>query len=110
MKKSRRKYDAEFKRQAVRMVTEDGGSCRSVEKSLGVPQGVLYRWVRAVKADPRECFPGNGRLKPSMADVNNLIKEVDHLRRERDILKKALAIFSRMPTQRTGLSLSTPRS
>jgi transposase len=110
MKKGGRKYDAEFKRQAVRMVIEDHRSCHSVEKALGMPAGLLYRWVRAVKADPHECFPGNGRVKPSVGDVNNLLKQIEHLTRERDILKKALGIFSRIPAQRTASSLVTQRS
>ena len=110
MKKSRRKYDADFKRQAVRMVTVDGRSCRAVEQDLGIAPGILYRWVRAVGADPQECFPGNGRLKPSIGDVARLQRELELVRRERDVLKKALGIFSRMPVRSTNSSLSMQRS
>jgi transposase len=106
MKQSRRKFDAEFKRQTVQMVLDGHKSCRSVEKDLGINQGVVYRWVREAKADPQHCFPGNGKIKPSSADVHGLLKEVEQLRRERDILKKALGIFSRMPTHSTS-SLGT---
>jgi transposase len=104
MNRSRRKFDAEFKRQAVQMVLSDHKSCRSVEQNLGIGQGIVYRWVREAKADPQHCFPGNGKIKPSEADVHNLLKENEHLRRERDILKKALGIFSRMPSRSTGSS------
>jgi transposase len=102
MKKSRRKYDAEFKRQAVRMVTDDHKSCHAVEKSLGVSHGMLYRWVRQAKADPQFCFPGNGHIKPSIGDVGRLLKQNQQLRRERDILKKALGVFSRTDNRSTG--------
>ena len=104
MKKSRRKFDSEFKRQAVRMVTDDRKSCRAVERDLGLGEGILYRWVREAKADPQGCFLGNGKVKPLPADVNQLLKENDHLRRQRDILKKALAIFSQTPTPSTSSS------
>lgn len=94
MKRTRRKYDAEFKRQTINLVIQDGKSCNSVEKSLGLGQGIVSRWIKEHKNDPKQCFPGNGNLKPSQGDVQKLVKEVDHLKRERDILKKALAIFS----------------
>ena len=106
MKKTRRKYDAEFKRQAVQMVTIDHKSRREVERALGLGQGIIYRWVREMQNDPKECFPGNGNLKPSQADVQKLLKEVEQLRRERDILKKALAIFSQTPRRSTSSSMS----
>ena len=94
MKKTRRKFDADFKRQAISMVTVGGKSCRAVERDLGISEGIVYRWVREANQDPKNAFPGNGNIKPSMADVHNLLKENEQLRRQRDILKKALAIFS----------------
>jgi len=106
MRKSRRKYDVEFKRQAVRMVLDDHRSCRAVEKGLGLGQGIVYRWVREAKADPKDCFPGNGHVKASQADVARVVRELDQVRRERDILKKALAIFSQTAPRSTA-SLQT---
>ena len=101
MKKSRRKFDSEFKRQAIRMVTDDGKSCRAVERDLGLGEGIVYRWVREAKEKPQNCFPGNGVVKPSNEDVDMLRREVEQLRRQRDILKKALAIFSLTPLRST---------
>lgn len=109
MKKSRRKYDAEFKRQAVRMVTVDHQSCNAVEKSLGIGQGLVSRWLHETHRDPQNCFPGNGHTKPAPADIERLIKENELLRRERDILKKALAVFSRTDNRSIGLSANTLR-
>lgn len=104
MKKTRRKFDSEFKRQAIRMVTDDGKSCRAVERDLGISEGVVYRWAREAKADPQHCFSGNGKIKPSSDDVSHLLKEIKHLRRQRDILKKALAIFSQITPRSAGSS------
>jgi transposase len=101
MRKSRRKYDAEFKRQAVQMVLDDHRSCRAVEKALGVGQGIVYRWLREAKSNPQDCFPGNGRVKASEKDVVRLVREIEQLRRERDILKKALGIFSQTGSRST---------
>ena len=109
MKKSRRKYDAEFKRQAVRMVIDDHKSYNAVEKSLGIGQGLVSRWLHEAQKDPQNCFPGNGHTKPSSADIERLIKENDLLRRERDILKKALAVFSRTDSRSTASSVNTLR-
>jgi transposase len=99
----RRSYDNAFKREAVRLILEDHKSCRSVEKDLGLPAGVVYKWVRQTKEDPEHCFPGKGHLKPSDADIKHLLRENELLRRERDILKKAVAIFSRKGTTNTVL-------
>jgi transposase len=104
MKKTRRKFDADFKRQAVSMVTVDRKSCRAVERDLGISQGIVYRWVREAARDPHDAFRGNGNIKPSMADFHNLLKENKQLKKQRDILKKALAIFSQTPNRTTNSS------
>jgi len=101
MKKSRRKFDSDFKRQAIRMVADDGKSCRAVERDLGLSEGLVYRWVREAKENPQDCFLGNGTVKPSNEDVDNLRRENEQLKRQRDILKKALAIFSVTPLRST---------
>jgi len=110
MKKTRRKFDADFKRQAVSMVTEDRKSCRTVERDLGISEGIVYRWVQEAKEDPKNAFPGIGNIKPSNADLHNLLKENEQLRRQRDILKKALAIFSQTPGRTTNSSPTMQRS
>jgi len=110
MKTTRRKFDADFKRQAVNMVTIGGKSCRAVERDLGIRAGIVYRWVREAKEDPLNAFPGKGNIKPSMADAHNLLKENEQLRRQRDILKKALAIFSQTSPRTTNSSAIIHRS
>ena len=97
--KSRRTFDGEFKRQAVRLVIEDGKSCRAVERDLGLSEGTVYKWVQQAKRDPGDCFPGKGHVRIADAEVHRLLKENELLRRERDILKKVVAIFSRTPAK-----------
>ena len=98
----RRKYDLEFKLEAVRMASEPGVTCKDVERRLGIGQGILSRWKRELKRDGQEAFPGTGRLKAGDEEMRRLKRENERLRRERDILKKAVAIFSTDPHRYSG--------
>lgn len=92
-----RKYTDEFKAEAVRMVTEGDQTRRSVEKSLGITPGLLKDWVwKAQDEKPVECdeMPADKAMKLLKA-------ENERLRRERDILKKVVAIFSTDPERYT---------
>jgi transposase len=97
-----RKYDLEFKLEAVRMAAEPGVTNREVERRLGIGQGVLSRWKRELKNDDAQAFPSKGRLKPKDEEMRRLKRENERLRRERDILKKAVAIFSTDPHRYSG--------
>ena len=92
-----KRYDKEFKTEAVRLAGEPGHSQAQVERDLGIGQGVISRWKRELDQDGEEAFPGKGRLKPRDEQLRRLQREVERLRRERDILKKAVAIFSEDP-------------
>ncbi|MBD3344915.1 MAG: hypothetical protein GF401_07625 [Chitinivibrionales bacterium] len=85
--KDRRKYDAEFKLHAVQMVVHDNMSCREVERDLVISHRPICRCVKACKIDPADCFPVNGNLKSSDADIKLIVKENRQLRKQRDILK-----------------------
>ncbi len=97
-----RKYDLEFKLEAVRMAAEPGVTARDVERRLGIGQGVLSRWKRQLRNDSAQAFPGKGHLKPEDERLRRLKRECERLRRERDILKKAVAIFSTDPHRYSG--------
>jgi len=89
-----RSYDKEFKLNAVRLYMTSGRSYIEISNELGIPVGTLVTWVRSHKKDGEEVFPGKGYLKPSDAELARLRKELENVREERDILKKALGIFS----------------
>jgi len=93
--KSRRRYDKEFKREAVRLVLENGKPVPEVAEHLGIYRGLLYKWIRDYKEDPDNSFPGKGKLKPEDERIRQLERELADVREERDILKKAVAIFSK---------------
>ena len=89
-----RAYDKEFKLNAVRLFLTGDRTYEQVSSELGIPLGTLVTWVRSYNKDEAEAFPGKGYLKPSDDEVARLRKELAVVREERDILKKALGIFS----------------
>ena len=97
-----KKYDREFKIEAVRLATEPGNTAAKVERDLGIGQGVISHWKRQLRQDGDEAFPGKGHLKPHDEQMHRLKRENERLRRERDILKKAVAIFSEDPHRYSG--------
>ena len=94
-KPSRRKYDKEFKIEAVRLALRDDRTQQSVADGLGISQANITRWIKEYSADGKQAFPGKGRLKPDDEEMRRLKRENEVLKEERDILKKALAVFSR---------------
>lgn len=94
MKKDRRPYTREFKLEALRLLETSGKSATQIERDLGIGSGNLYRWKRKLAQDGQEAFPGQGRLTPDQEQIRQLKRENEILRQERDILKKAMAIFA----------------
>jgi len=96
-KKGNRKYDKQFKEEAVRLVTEGGRKVTEVARSLGIQENLLRTWKRKHREDPSGSFPGKGHVKPQDEELRRLQKENANLKEDREILKKALAIFSKHP-------------
>ena len=94
-KKGRGSYSREFKEDAVRLVTDKEVPVSQVALDLGIHENTIYKWMRQYSADPEGAFPGKGRLKPQDEELRRLQRENDILKEEREILKKALAIFSK---------------
>jgi transposase len=95
MSKIRKTYTSEFKREALRLRETSGKSAAQIERDLGVGPGCLSRWKHQVSQDGDAAFPGHGRVMPEQEWLRQLEHENAVLRQERDILKKAVAIFSR---------------
>jgi transposase len=94
-KRRRRRYTKEFKMEAVKLVKERDGRVTEVANNLGIHPVMLHRWIKEYSDDPEFAFPGLGKLKEPDEELRQLRKEVKDLRQERDILKKALSIFSK---------------
>jgi transposase len=99
----KRKYDAEFKREAVRLADREGVKDRQVERDLGLYQGPIRTWRTELEANSVDAFPGTGHQKPLEEENRRLRRELEIAREERDILKKAVAIFSKTPKPGSGL-------
>jgi transposase len=89
-----RKYDREFKLEAIRLAAEEGVSARGVEQRLGLSAGIISRWKRELKVQGDEAFPGTGHLGDRDEEVHRLRRELARVSQERDILKKAAAFFA----------------
>lgn len=84
----RRQHDDQFKADAVRLLENGQRSVPDVAKSLGISPNLLYRWRDLAQA-------GKGQVA-NQAELSQLREQLRRTEQERDILKKALAIFSRM--------------
>ena len=99
MSVQRRKYDPDFKRTAVLLSDEPGRTVIEVADNLGISKHLLYKWRREFRLKEGLAFPGHGReaLTEQEKRIRELVKKLRDAEMERDILKKAMAIFSRAP-------------
>ena len=95
MPRPRRTYTAEFKTEAVKLVTEQGYSVAEAARSLGIHETLRRSWKQALEAQGAHAFPGNGKLPPLEEELRRLRAENKRLLAERDILKKAAAFFAK---------------
>ena len=95
MSDTRKKYTKEFKLEAVRLLDSGTKPGHEIERDLGIGSGQIYRWRKQLAVDGERAFPGNGKSRDE--ELAALRKENKELREERDILRKATAIFSRLP-------------
>jgi len=96
-KRERRSFDKEFKKEVACLVTEGGRQVSEVARDLDIHSNVIHRWKREYLEDIENAFPGKGRMKPEEEELRSLKKRLTDVTEERDILKKALAIFSKPP-------------
>jgi transposase len=90
-----RRYDKQFKQDAVKLLSASKKSVAEVAGDLGIAETRLYQWRKQMGVDGEAAFPGKGRLKPLEEKLRQTERELAGVREERDILKKALAVFSR---------------
>ncbi len=94
--KQRKNYTREFKIETVKLVTEGGAKVREIARDMGIHPNTLYNWIQQFSAKPEAAFPGKGHTSESDAEtIRQLKRENERLKMEREILKKAMAIFSK---------------
>ena len=94
MARRRRTYTPEFRAEAVKLVTEQGYSVAEAARSLGIHKTLLRSWKQALRDQGEQAFRGHGKLPPFEEELRRLRAENQRLRAERDILKKATALFA----------------
>ena len=97
MTKKQQKYSKEFKLETLELGRSSDKTDSQLERELGLSPGSLYNWRKQQEREGEQAFPGKGRLKANDEYVRGLERELAIVQQERDILKKALAIFTRSP-------------
>ena len=87
-------YTAEFKREAVRLVTDHGYGVTEAARNLGINAQMLGRWKRQAERPSNGSHGGNGHVSAEQEELQRLRKENQRLRMERDILKKTVRFFA----------------
>jgi transposase len=95
MAKVQKTYTLEFKREAVRLAQTSGKPIAHVARELGISDTSIHQWRKELAVHGSEAFPGSGHQTAQEEEVRRLKRELDIVKQERDILKKALGIFSR---------------
>ncbi len=94
MAKKYRQFSREFKLDAIHLAETSGKTIVEIENDLGLSRGTLNRWKKEAREEGHDAFPGSGHLAPDDGELRRLQQENAILRQERDILKKAVAIFA----------------
>lgn len=94
-----KRFDKGFKISAVKMVTESGNNVSEVARSLGIHRNILYSWKKRYANNGDKAFIGKGHL----TEMSALRKQLREVTMERDILKKAVGIFSKEDQNGSGL-------
>jgi transposase len=93
--KKRKSYERQFKIDAVNLVVNGNRSVSSVARDLGIEVNLLHRWKRELTEEGLQSFPGKGRLSAQEEELRQLRRELEQVKEDREILKKALAFFSK---------------
>ena len=97
VEKSKRKYDKTFKLETIELLKKNGKSAHALENELGICHDRIHHWLKEFEEDPENSFMANENLKPQDKEIARVKRENEILRQERDILKKAISIFSKTP-------------
>jgi transposase len=95
MPKPQPTFTAEFKNEAVQLARTSGKPKAQIARELGISDSALYSWCKQSTDHGSDAFPGKGHQTPLEEENHRLKRELERVQQERDILKKAISIFSR---------------
>ena len=91
-----RKYDAEFKAGAIKLVEDSDKSVAEIANDLGIRTSCLYSWLKKAR-QPEEVKAAMSHLSKQEKEIKELKRELRTVKEERDILKKAVGYFAKPP-------------
>ena len=97
MTEKRKTYTAEFKQEAVRLITDQRYGVAETARNLGIHTNMLRRWQQEYAGNPQTAFPGNGRLTAEQEELRQLRAENKRLKMDREMLKNARRFFVNEP-------------
>ena len=92
---TKRKFTQDFKKDACELALSSSKSKAQVARDLGIKENVLYNWLTKYQKEGSNCFDSGRVVTDQEAELSRLRAELAETRQERDILKKALTIFSK---------------
>jgi transposase len=95
MQKTQRTFTREFKVEAAQLAKSSQKPLAQIAGDLGIADSTLHHWCQLFSEQGEQAFPGSGHQTPQEEEIRHLKRENDLLRQERDVLKKAIGIFSR---------------
>ncbi len=91
----KRVFAKEFKMNVVKLIASKEKKISELARELNINENTLHLWKNQYAKDTQESFPGKGHQTPMVEELTKLKRENQVLKEERDILKKALGIFSK---------------
>jgi transposase len=93
----KRTFTREYKLEVIELARTSGKSKAQLERELGLTPGLIGNWEKALQQDGQQAFPGTGHQTETEAELRRLRRELEIVRQERDILKKAMIVFAKPP-------------
>lgn len=95
MARQYKQYSKDFKLEAIKLAEESDKPVTQIARELGIRVNQIYKWRKELSAKSDDAFPGNGKQSGKTAELTKLKKEVERLRMENEILKKAAIYFAK---------------
>lgn len=93
-KKKYRQFSEEFKLEALKLLESSGKPMSQIERELGISPGLLGKWKQRYKVDENTGDLTSSDVEALRKENRRLKRELEIAQQERDILKKAVGIFS----------------
>ena len=92
---TKRNFSVEYKKDIIKLVTEQGRKATHVAKEIGVSEGAIRKWVKEYGVHGEDAFSGKGKLRPEDEELRKFKKRMADIEEENAIFKKAICIFTK---------------